>query len=445
MQIATFWVEIRLALLVFVISLVFGSVTGHLALSISIGLFAFIIWHLRQIMHLRRWLMSGASLDAVPNLYGSAYQIIAQVCDIKKQHNQQQLNLEHSLAKFDAATKAMPDAMLIVDQMQTIEWANPAAKALLKIDLYRDIGQRIDNIVRDPEITSYLNNKIFDEPLEFSSAKSSEKDLMLRVVSYDDGKKLLIVHDHGDLLHLQNVRKEFVSNASHEMRTPLTVIIGYLETLLLREEMTPLTRRGVEGALEQAQRLKRLVGDLLSLSRLEGLPLTKSQSEKIDITMLIRESVELIRSSDYYKNQRFDLENNADVQINGDYRELQSAIQNIIDNAVKYSPKDSPIGISWQKISAGGSLLTVTNTGDGIDETHIPRLTERFYRIDKGRSRDMGGTGLGLSIVKHIMQRHGGELRVHSQKHERTSVELYFPEERNVYEEQQVTPKSQTL
>jgi two-component system phosphate regulon sensor histidine kinase PhoR len=443
MQITTLWVEVRLALFVFVISLVFGSITGHLALSISIGLLAFIIWHLRQIMHLRRWLMSGAPIDAVPNLYGSAYHIITQICDIKKSHNNEIVNLERSLTKFDSATKAMPDAMLIVDQMQNIEWANPAAKTLLKIDVIRDIGQRMDNIVRDPEITSYLNNQVFDEPLEFSSANSSENDLTLRVVTYDDGKRLLIVHDDRDMLRLQNVRKEFVSNASHEMRTPLTVIIGYLETLSLSEEMSPLTRRGVDGALEQAHRLKRLIEDLLSLSRLEGLPLTKSQSERIDITMLIREGVELLKSSDIYNNQQFEFDANADLQINGDYRELQSAIQNILDNAVKYSPTDSAIQISWSKLTLGGSLLTVTNTGDGIDEVHLPRLTERFYRIDQGRSRDMGGTGLGLSIVKHIMERHGGELRVRSQKQVGTSVELYFPEERNVYpgqkQEQQVS------
>tara|TARA_R110002049_G_scaffold252264_1_gene427161 strand:+ start:299605 stop:300942 length:1338 start_codon:yes stop_codon:yes gene_type:complete len=445
MQIATFWVELRLALLVFVASLALGFLSGHWALSISIGLFAFIIWHLRQIMHLRRWLASGAPMDAVPNLYGTAYHIITQVCDIKKRHNAQRISLEHSLAKFDAATKAMPDAMLIVDQMQTIEWANPAAKTLLKIDAKRDIGQRIDNIVRDPEITSYLTKQVFDNPLEFSSTNSTGKDLMLRVVSYDDGKKLLIVHDHGDLLRLQNVRKDFVSNASHEMRTPLTVIIGYLETLTMREEMTPLTRRGVEGALEQAQRLKRLIEDLLSLSRLENLPLTKSQSESINITMLIREGIDLLKSSDVYKNQQFELDCDGGIQISGDYLELQSAIQNIIDNAVKYSPANSCINISWRKHNQGGSLLSVTNLGESIDESHIPRLTERFYRIDKGRSRDMGGTGLGLSIVKHIMERHGGELKIHSQKEAGTTVELSFPEARNIYGEQQVNSKSHAV
>jgi two-component system phosphate regulon sensor histidine kinase PhoR len=439
MRIATFWVELRLALLVFVVSLVFGFISGHLALSISIGLLAFIIWHLRQIMHLRHWLMSSAPIDAVPNLHGSAYQIITQICDLKNDYNNEIVNLERTLSKFDSATKAMPDAMLIVDKMQNVEWANPAAKTLLKIDVSRDIGQRMDNIVRDPEITSYLNNQVYDEPLEFSSANSSENDLTLRVVTYDDGKKLLIVHDDREMLRLQNVRKEFVSNASHEMRTPLTVIIGYLETLSLREDIPAITRRGVDGALEQAQRLKRLIEDLLSLSRLEGLPLTKSEVERIDIDLLIRDGVELLRSSDIFKNQQFDLSINANVQINGDYRELQSAIQNIMDNAIKYSPLNSAIKISWDKVNEGGSLLIVANAGDGIEQSHIPRLTERFYRIDKGRSRDMGGTGLGLSIVKHVMERHGGELRVRSQKQKGTSVELYFPEERNVYTEQQVS------
>jgi len=148
---------------------------------------------------------------------------------------------------------------------------------------------------------------------------------------------------------------------------------------------------------------------------------------------LIREAVELLKSSNIYHNQQFDCEANTDIQINGDYRELQSAMQNILDNAVKYSPPNSRIDIKWEKRPQGGALLTVSNEGDGIDATHLPRLTERFYRIDQGRSRDMGGTGLGLSIVKHIMQRHGGELNIHSKKQAGTSVELYFPEECSVY------------
>ena len=433
MRIASFWIELRQALFIFLISLIVGFISGYWALSISIGLFAFIIWQLRQTMQLRRWLHEGAPLKAVPNLHGSAYQIISQICDIKEHSQLEQRHLEELLSRFDEATKVMPDAMLIINQMQVIEWANPAAKTLLTIDRQRDIGQRIDNIVRDPDITRYLNNERYAEPLEFSSANSLENDLMLRVVTYEDGKKLLIVHDHADLLHLQNIRKAFVSNASHEMRTPLTVIIGYLETLCLREEMSGLTKRGVEGALEQAQRLKQLIEDLLSLSRLESLPLSKSDVNQVDISMLVRESIELIKSSDIYKQQHFELSLDAQVQINGDYRELQSAIQNILDNAVKYSAEDTQIDVNWQKMTDGTSVLSVTDQGVGIEESHIPRLTERFYRIDQGRSRDMGGTGLGLSIVKHVMERHGGNLSIVSKQQKGTNVQLKFPLNRNVY------------
>lgn len=438
MKLATVWAELRVVLIILVVSSLIGLVSGYWAISVVIGLLIFILWHLRQLYYLREWISLGLPVDATPNLYGTAYQMISKICDVKKVNSRQRSELEAILNRFDAATKAMPDAMLIINQSQSIEWANPAAKTLLGIDLFRDIGQRIDNIVRDPDIVNYLSNSDFDEPLEFSSTKSSENDLLLKVVSYDDGKKLLIVHDHRDLHRLQQVRKAFVSNASHEMRTPLTVIIGYLETLTLREELNPVTRRGVDGALEQAERLKQLIEDLLSLSRLESLPLSKSHSEKVDLKSLVYESVELIKSSAIYKGQIFSF-SIEDAIINGDYRELQSAIQNILDNAVKYSPENSAIEIEWANSGNQGAKLVVRDYGEGIDALHIPRLTERFYRIDKGRSRDMGGTGLGLSIVKHVMERHGGELIINSTSDLGTTIELMFPLERTFIQSQRAS------
>lgn len=438
MKLVTVWAELRVVLIILVVSSLIGFVSGYWAISVVIGLLIFILWHLRQLYYLREWISLGLPVDATPNLYGTAYQMISKICDVKKVNSRQRSELEAILNRFDAATKAMPDAMLIINQSQSIEWANPAAKTLLGIDLFRDIGQRIDNIVRDPDIVNYLSNSDFDEPLEFSSTKSSENDLLLKVVSYDDGKKLLIVHDHRDLHRLQQVRKAFVSNASHEMRTPLTVIIGYLETLTLREELNPVTRRGVDGALEQAERLKQLIEDLLSLSRLESLPLSKSHSEKVDLKSLVYESVELIKSSAIYKGQIFSF-SIEDAIINGDYRELQSAIQNILDNAVKYSPENSAIEIEWANSGNQGAKLVVRDYGEGIDALHIPRLTERFYRIDKGRSRDMGGTGLGLSIVKHVMERHGGELIINSTSDLGTTIELMFPLERTFIQSQRAS------
>lgn len=430
MNLLLIWTELKLALAALLIGLLLGFLSGRWAISISVALFLFIVWQLVQTARLREWLMLNAPTEQTPRLSGAADKIISQICAIKKENSRQQEKLEELLRRFDAATRAMPDAMLIVNEQQVIDWANPAAKKLLGIDSVLDIGQRIDNIVRDPEITNYLTTTDFAQPLEFSSARSAENDLMLRVINYGEGRKLLVVHDHQDLLRLQQVRKSFISNASHEMRTPLTVIIGYLEALLQRADAQGGLRQGIEGALDQSLRLKQLIEDLLSLSRLESLPLSKSKLTPVDITALIHESVKLAKASKLYNDQAIELRLQNDVFVQGDQRELHSAVQNIVDNAIKYSPAKTPIEIEWRSMNSGDSCLVIKDHGDGIDQTHIPRLTERFYRVDKGRARDKGGTGLGLSIVKHVMERHGGELLVASEPGVGTTVELHFPRDR---------------
>ena len=438
MKLSIFWTELRLALAAILVGLLLGLVTSYWALSIGAALFVFIVSQLVQIVRLREWLGKGAPIDKTPHLSGGSDQIISEICAIKKENTRQQEKLEELLLRFDAATRAMPDAMLIVNEQQTIDWANPAAQKLLGIDAQRDVGQRIDNIVRDPEITAYLASNEFNQPLEFSSAHSEENDLMLRVIPYEEGRKLLIVHDHRDLLRLQQVRKSFVSNASHEMRTPLTVIIGYLEALTSRDDADASMRRGIEGALDQAHRLKQLIEDLLSLSRLESLPLSKSQTTPVDIAALVRESVELVKASKLYHGHQFELRLQENVYISGDERELQSAVKNIIENAVKYSPVESLVQIAWLNTSENAELA-VRNRGELIEHSHLVRLTERFYRIDKGRSRDQGGTGLGLSIVKHVMERHEGELAIDSVKNVGTSVRLIFPNQRICLESARVS------
>ena len=430
MKLAHLWTELRLALAALLVGLIVGALTGYWAVSIAVALLIAIVFQLVNIVRLRAWLLKDAPIDRTPHLSGAADQIVSEICAIKKENTLQQERLEEILRRFDAATRAMPDAMLIVNEQQTIDWANPAAQTLLGIDVQRDIGQRIDNIVRDPEITAYLVGNNFSQPLEFSSARNEENDLMLRVIPYEEGFKLLIVHDHQDLLRLQQVRKSFISNASHEMRTPLTVIIGYLEALTLREETEKNLNRGIEGALDQAYRLKQLIEDLLSLSRLESLPLSKSQITQVDISALVGESVDLVKASKLHEGHKFELRLDDNAYIRGDARELQSAVQNIIENAVKYSPADSSIEIKWLTIPENKFALSVHNRSEPIERGHLIRLTERFYRLDSGRSRDKGGTGLGLSIVKHVMERHEGELTINSDKSSGTTVQLIFPSER---------------
>ena len=420
--------EFKVVIASLLLASVFGLLTGYWTLSIVVVLIFVLVWFLSQISRLRKWLEQDAPLQSTPKLFGASDQIVSRVCTIKKENNLQQEKLEELIHRFEAATAAMPDAMLIVNSQHTIEWANSAAQKILGINQIKDIGQHVGHIVRDPLIADYLSSSDYSQPLEFSSSRSEENDLVLRVIPYgDEGHKLLCVHDHRDLLRLQQVRKSFISNASHEMRTPLTVIIGYLEALTLRDEPDPATRKGIDGALEQAHCLKQLIEDLLSLSRLESLPLIKSQIEDINIEPLVKESVELVKASSLYNDHDFEINVGPKAVVKGDQRELKSAIQNVIDNAVKYSPVNTQISIEWGQKSPTKSVLSVSDQGEGVDQSQILRLTERFYRVDKGRSRDMGGTGLGLSIVKHVMERHGGELIIHSETGAGTTVELHFP------------------
>ena len=421
--------ELKVVLASLILASVLGLFTGFWAFSIALVLILVLAWFLSQIGRLRKWLEKDAQIQSTPNLFGASDQIVSRVCTIKKENTQQQQKLEELIHRFEAATAAMPDAMLIVNSQQTIEWANSAANKILGIDQIKDIGQRVSHIVRDPLISDYLSGLDYSEPLEFSSSSSEENDLVLRVIPYgDDGHKLLSVHDHRDLLRLQKMRKSFISNASHEMRTPLTVIIGYLEALTLRNEPDRDTRKGIEGALEQAHRLKQLIEDLLSLSRLESLPISKSQIEEINIEVLIKESIDLVKASSLYDHHEFDVNIANDVVVNGDQRELKSAIQNVIENAVKYSPVNTLVTIEWYKNDGQGAVLKISDQGEGVEQSKIRRLTERFYRVDKGRSRDMGGTGLGLSIVKHVMERRGGQLIIESEIGVGTRVELHFPD-----------------
>ncbi|MEM7304860.1 MAG: phosphate regulon sensor histidine kinase PhoR [Pseudomonadota bacterium] len=420
--------ELKLILAALVLACVVGLIVGSWAPAIAAALLLILLFFLHQSATLSGWLENEARIESRPNLFGVADQIVSQVCAIKKENNLKHENLTDLINRFEAATSAMPDAMLIVNSQLRIEWANPAAQKILGIDLGKDVGQQVGHIVRDLLIADYLSATDYTNPLEFSSSGSKDNDLMLRVIPYgDEGYKLLYVHDHSDFLRLQKMRKSFISDASHEMRTPLTVIIGYLEALTLREISDSATRQGIEGALEQAHRLKQLIEDLLSLSRLESKPISHSDKEAVNIHILISESIELIKASTLYSAHDFDIQMDEQAIVFGVYSELKSAIQNIVENAVKYSAMGTKIIIKWVDKSSSRSVLIVTDQGEGVEQSKINRLTERFYRVDHGRSRDMGGSGLGLAIVKHIMERHQGELVITSEIGVGTSVELHFP------------------
>ena len=429
MRLSLSWADIQYAALALLAGLVLGLITGYWALSIGAVLFFNIIRLLSKLARIREWLIKGLMPEAMPNIPGSAGDLVKAIVAVKRDSDRQRKRLEELLNRFDAATDAMPDAMLIIDRQNLVEWANPAAKQLLGIDPQRDIGQPVGNIVRDPVIAHYLQMADYSEPLEFSSPGSTERDLMLKIIPYSHQRHLFYVQDHKDLLRLERVRKSFVTNASHEMRTPLTVIIGYLEALSEQEEMDSRVRSGVDGALDQSLRLKNLLEDLLALSKLESTLSSQSAVEPIDMVALLKETIELVEASSHYKDQPLSLRCEAEVKLIGNRTELQSVIRNIVDNAVKYTEPQTPIDIVWKQLADGSAKLGVQDHGEGIAARHLPHITERFYRVDKGRSRDTGGTGLGLSIVKHVVERHAGRLHINSELGVGTYVEMVFPQE----------------
>lgn len=419
--------EIELLLVALLVVLLMGVITGLWGWVSTFILVPLIGWWLSQVLQLYQWLISGASTRHPPDLFGLCHEIVNQICAIKKDNSIQQKEAEELINRFEAATAAMPDAMLIVDDDYNLEWANDVSMHVLGIDVERDRGRKVSNIVRDPRIIRYLNRGEFSHPLEFQSSRSEQNDLVMRVIPYGKGHNLFYVQDHLEVLRLQQVREDFIANASHELRTPLTAVVGYLEALSIRETASSTTNTGINAALQQALRMKRLVEDLLSLSRLESLPLNQSKEETIDLACLVDECVLTVSSSSMFQQQQFKNNLPRPCLCVGDSSELRSAIQNIIENAIKYSSSDASVIFDWQIHKNKGASLYVRDQGEGIDEQHLVRLTERFYRVDAGRSRDLGGTGLGLSIVKHVMERHGGQIYIQSEIGVGTTVELSFP------------------
>ena len=419
--------EIELLLVALLVVLLMGVITGLWGWVSTFILVTLIGWWLSQVLQLYQWLISGASTRHPPDLFGLCREIVNQICAIKKDNFIQQKEAEELINRFEAATAAMPDAMLIVDDDYNLEWANDVSMHVLGIDVERDRGRKVSNIVRDPRIIRYLNRGEFSHPLEFQSSRSEQNDLVMRVIPYGKGHNLFYVQDHLEVLRLQQVREDFIANASHELRTPLTAVVGYLEALSIRETASSTTNTGINAALQQALRMKRLVEDLLSLSRLESLPLNQSKEETIDLAELVDECVQIVAGSQMFHQQQFKNNLPRPCLCVGDSSELHSAIHNIIENAIKYSSSDASVIFDWQIHKNKGASLYVRDQGEGIDEQHLARLTERFYRVDAGRSRDLGGTGLGLSIVKHVMERHGGQIYIQSKIGVGTTIELSFP------------------
>jgi two-component system, OmpR family, phosphate regulon sensor histidine kinase PhoR len=331
------------------------------------------------------------------------------------------------LAQFLSAIEASPNGVLLLDAGDQIEWCNSEAADHFGLDPQRDKRQRVTNLVRAPAFVAYLQRGAFDEAVVFPGP-GSRGSVSVLVRHYGQGMKLVLSQDVTDRERNDAMRRDFVANVSHEIRTPLTVLSGFIETMVNLQLSEAERRRVLELMAQQTVRMQGLVGDLLTLAQLEGSP-RPAADRWVDVARLFSQ-VHADAQALSAGRHRLSFQAPSDVQLAGSEGELISALANLVMNAVRYTPAGGSVAVSWLNRSDGSGEIDVQDDGPGIAREHLPRLTERFYRVDGSRSRDTGGTGLGLSIVKHVMLRHSGELEVQSDVGKGSTFKLLFPSSR---------------
>ena len=334
--------------------------------------------------------------------------------------------VERQHKRFIEAFQASPNGIVMLDDQDQIEWCNAIAEQFLGIQFKRDALQRIHYIVRKPEFVQYMINRQFEEPVVLEKMGSaSSLILRLQVFPFSENRRLILIQDITDLSKAEAMRRDFVANVSHEMRTPLTVMMGFLETVQTLELPPEQKAQYLEMMMDQGKRMKNLVEDLLTLANLEAntQPALMNSISMSYLMSLIKNDAYALSQGKHSLN--FDLKTPCNLL--GEEREVLSAFSNLVSNAIRYTPNVGSVSATWSVNAAGEGEFTVTDTGPGISPEHIPRLTERFYRVDRSRSRETGGTGLGLAIVKHVANRHQANLVIESTPGRGSMFILRFP------------------
>lgn len=406
-----------------------GFIVGWPAIATIAYLIGYVIWLLRRMDAIVHWLSEGARPAKAPPTTGLTNDMVQLVHREKKYSRKQKNRYRNTLAQFNSLAADLPDATIVLDKSFEIRWSNSAALELLNIHPDRDRGQRIDNLVRNPEFREFLHNNAEQEELEMpGTGSSADRVLAVRKVPTGKHMTVLIAADITQRVQVREMRKAFVGDVSHELRTPLTVIRGYLEMLRENESLDPEVTEGLAQITAQSDRMRGIVEDLLQLSKLEGNPLAENEGDTLNVSAMICSMVNTLHEST--DTHHFELDLDESLAILGSERELYSACQNLLTNAVRYTDPGTTIDVSWQTGSNGEAIYRVSDNGPGIEARHLARLSERFYRVDAGRSRDDGGTGLGLAIVKHAAQRHGGNLTIESTPGTGSVFTITFPQSR---------------
>jgi two-component system phosphate regulon sensor histidine kinase PhoR len=393
---------------------VIGLITSQLWPAVAIALLVYCIWLLHHLFQLNRWLQKGLKRSEAPNASGVLENIISNIYRLKTSKKRGKKRLAELLGQFKASAEALPDATVILTTTGEIQWFNEAAENLLGLQSPRDLGQRIDNLIRDPGFRKFLYAKNRKEELRLTSSLDKSVTFSCRLINYGKENLLLTVRDVSIREQLDRVRREFVSNASHELRTPLTVIRGYLEVMSTDKNCAIDVQKKMQIILQQTTQMESIIDELLMLSQLENTTLGPDEGEVVNVATLLQTlATDAVQSGKAISGQLTVSVDNR-LCMKAMQPEILSVCSNLLYNAIQHNPEQTPIELQWFSSGSGAPCLVVSDDGEGIEQHHLGRLTERFYRVDSSRSRESGGTGLGLAIVKHIVQRHGGHMDISS-------------------------------
>ena len=420
--------ELRKQVLILFSVCLVGYSIGQLLPALLLLLACYVLFNLVQLHRLTKWLAKDHASDrsAPPEGFGLWGGVFDGIYRLQKQERRASAYLENIVNKAQESSAALEMAIIMVDRNNNLDWWNKATESLLGLRYPEDRRLPVTNLIRDPAFTAYFGRNVYDEPLHINAPGDSGKRLEIQIALFGENERLIIVRDISQLHRLELMRKDFVGNVSHELGTPITVIKGYLEAILDNiQDLDGKWEKPVIQMHQQSSRMENIVKDLLALSALEtGTPSRKQSS--FALIQLLSEIVNDARQIFAQQDHQFSLSCDENIKFIGDRGELYSAIANLVSNAAKYTPYQGKINIRI-RLSEDFLEARVEDNGPGIEAQHLPRLTERFYRVDVSRSSETGGTGLGLAIVKHIVNRHDGELTVSSEVGKGSCFTCRFP------------------
>ncbi|WP_353301841.1 phosphate regulon sensor histidine kinase PhoR [Sessilibacter corallicola] len=403
--------ELQRFFVILAVACVIGFASGYFLSSITVAAFGYIAWCFYNMRRMEKWLSTYTS-DNVPDASGFWEEVYYQISSHRARHIKEKRRLQTLILRVQETTAALKDAVVVLDGETSIQWWNQSARRLIGLQP-EDHGKPIVNFVRSPRFVRYLEEGNFNEPLTISSAIDNDLFLHFQISKYGQGEYLVVIRDVSRVQKLEQMRKDFIGNVSHELRTPLTVVRGYLETMSDNSDsLAPVWQKAIGQMSQQTKRMTLIIEDLLTLTRLETED-TQYKECAINVHDLLASIANDARDLSRDKNHRFDVDAPDHFLLTGVPEELRSCLSNLVFNAVRYSPPDSLITLKAYSDNSGFHI-GVQDQGIGIEERHIPRLTERFYRVDSSRSLDTGGTGLGLAIVKHVLSRHQAQLQITS-------------------------------